>query len=250
MAARGVGGVWLLTARRLAGGRPLAGVVEAALAGGVAGVQLREPDTLAGELLALAEGLLALCRRAGVPLVINDRVDVALAVGADGVHLGGRSLPVADARRLLGRERLIGRSVHGLEEAREAAAAGADYLIYGHVFATPSKEGLAPRGTAALAEVCRGVAAEPVPVLAIGGVTAARLGEVAAAGAAGAAVMSGIMAAPDPGLAARGLAAAWDAARGEGERGGGRARGGERGGPGRGSRVDGREPAGGAGAPS
>lgn len=142
-------------------------------------------------------------------LVVNDRVDVALAAGAGGVHLGGSGLPVEVARRLAP-GMVIGASVHSLEEALAAERSGADYLIFGHIFPTGSKPGLAPRGLEALAEVCGRVR---VPVLAIGGVTAANAALVRRAGAAGVAVMSAVMAAPDPAAAVGELVNAWRGAR-------------------------------------
>ncbi len=188
--------------------------IAAAVAGGVDWVQLRDRSAAAVELYDWACAVQAiLASRRGGPraaLSVNDRLDVALAVGADGVHLAGRSLPVAVARRLAGGRVLVGRSVHSVEEARQAAADGAQYLTFGHVYPSSSKEGLAPRGTAQLAAV---VAAVDVPVLAIGGITAANLAEVLDTGCAGIAVISAILSAADPERAARGLRDAMDASR-------------------------------------
>ncbi len=135
---------------------------------------------------------------------MNDRVDVALAAEADGAHLGEAGLPVPAARRAVAlRERfLIGRSVHSLEGAREAAHAGADYLLFGNVFATASHPGKEPAGTEMLARVAAGV---PVPVIAIGGITPENAAECRRAGAAGVAVISAILDVPDPEAAAREL---------------------------------------------
>jgi len=183
----------------------LARAVQQAADGGVDWVQLRDKSASAAAMHRQACELRA-CSQA--KLSINDRLDVALAVGADGVHLAAQSLPVADAQRLAGRHLLVGRSVHGLDEARQAAADGADYLTFGHVFPSRSKPGLPPHGLRELAEV---VAAVEVPVLAIGGITTANLDQVLATGCAGIAVISAILSAPDPRQAAAALRAALDA---------------------------------------
>jgi thiamine-phosphate pyrophosphorylase len=206
--------------------------VLAAVTGGVDWVQLRDKSASALELYEHARSLqaaLALGPRASgvgeyppasprprVPasrrprpgLSINDRLDVALAVGAEGVHLAGKSLPVRTACRLAGGRLVIGRSVHSLEEACEAAAEGVDYVTFGHVFPTHSKPGSPPRGPEQLAEI---VAAVDVPVLAIGGIHVANLDSVLATGCAGVAVISAILSAPDPEQAARDLRGALDA---------------------------------------
>src|ERR1043166_4223314 len=146
--------LYLVTDRTRTGGRPLLEVVEAALDGGVDAVQLREKDLPTDELVDLATRLVGLCRRHGARLLINDRIDVALAVGADGVHLPVDSFRVADARSLLGNAALIGASAHHAGAARSAAAAGADFVVFGPVFDTPSKRVFGPPvGLAALAAV-------------------------------------------------------------------------------------------------
>jgi thiamine-phosphate pyrophosphorylase len=146
-----------------------------------------------------------------VPFVVNDRVDVALLVQADAVHLGQDDLELADARRIadgLGRKLLVGVSTHDLAQASAAARAGADYLGFGPVFATTTKENPDPvRGLAALAEAVR--AAAPVPVVAIGGVTMANAALVARAGAAAACAIGAVNSAADPEAAARAIAAAF-----------------------------------------
>lgn len=151
----------------------------AALARGATLIQLRIPGAGARSLETEARALIA---TAHVPVLVSSRCDVALAVGAYGVHLPESDLPVADARSLLGPDRLLGRSVHSPDAARAAAAEGADYLVYGPVYATASHPGAAPAGIEALREVCSAVS---VPVLAIGGVDGARAAEVMAAGAGG-----------------------------------------------------------------
>lgn len=182
--------------------------VAQALAGGVDWVQLRDKSASALALHGQASQLSSLTAAHGARLAINDRLDVALAVGADGVHLAGQSLPVAAAVTLATGRLLVGRSVHSLAEAEAAAAAGADYVTFGHVFPTSSHPGVAPRGLAALREI---VAAVDLPVLAIGGISLDNLPDVLATGCAGIAVISSILAHADPRAAAAGLRAALDA---------------------------------------
>ena len=188
----------LVTDRRATGGRDLVWVVEAALDAGLPAVQLREKDLPGRPLFALAETLRAATARTGALLFVNDRIDVAIAVGADGVHLGGGSMPVDVARGLVAADALIGVSTH----APGDAPAGADFAFFGPVWETPGKEQVGPER---LAEAVR---AATIPVLAIGGVTAARIPTVRAAGAAGGAVIRAILAATDPGRATRELLAA------------------------------------------
>jgi len=186
----------LVTDRTATRDRDLVAVVETALAAGLPAVQLREKDLPGRPLLALAERLRAATARTGALLFINDRVDVAIACGADGVHLGGTSMPVDAARRLVGDGALIGVSTHAPGEA----PAGADFAFFGPVWETPSKSGA--QGAARLAAAVR---AAPIPLLAIGGVTPARIAEVGTTGAAGVAVIRAILAADDPGAATRAL---------------------------------------------
>ena len=174
-------------------------VVEAALEAGLPAVQLREKDLPGRPLLALAERLRAATARTGALLFVNDRIDVALAAGADGVQLGTGSVPVEVARRLLPPGALVGVSTHAPGEAATAA----DFALFGPVWETPSKAGA--QGAARLGDAVRAAA---IPVLAIGGVTAERVPAVRAAGAAGVAVIRAILAAPDPGAATRVLLAA------------------------------------------
>jgi thiamine-phosphate pyrophosphorylase len=191
----------LITDRHLLpGGRTLTAAVGAALEGGVRAVQLREKDLPASVLYPLALELLQLTRHHGARLFINDRIDVALAVGADGVHLGGHSLPVAVARRLLGPRLLLGASTHGIDEVLAASAAGADFVTFGPVFPTPSKLPYGdPVGVPLLATAC---SASPVPVFALGGVTPERLSELRQAGCRHVACIGAILGAPDPTRAA------------------------------------------------
>lgn len=163
--------------------RDLVDRIGAAARAGVHLVQIRQPGFEARALTELTAAGVAAVHGTRTRVVVNDRLDVALAAGAHGVHLRGDSMPAARVRGTIGRHFLIGRSVHGVEEARAAAGERAlDYVIYGTVFATDSKPGARAVGADALAEVC---AAVPIPVLAIGGITPERLGAVAAAGADG-----------------------------------------------------------------
>jgi thiamine-phosphate pyrophosphorylase len=198
----------LVTDRHATRERPLDEVVEACLRAGLRAVQLREKDLAAGALLDLAQRLRELTRRAGARLLVNDRVDVVLAVGADGVHLPGASLSVDVARRLVGPARLVGVSTHSPPEAEAAGRAGADYVVFGPVYDTPSKRPYgAPPGLPALGEACRSAR---VPVLAIGGITPARVAEVRRAGAAGVAVIRGLLDTEDPAGATCAFLDAWE----------------------------------------
>jgi thiamine-phosphate pyrophosphorylase len=193
----------LVTDRHATAGREILAVVAHALDAGLPAVQLRDKDLSGRALFALAERLRAATTRTGARLFVNDRVDVARAVGADGVQLGAASLPVDVARGLLGEAALVGYSAHGLDEVR---ATGADYVLFGPVYDTPSKRAYGPpQGAARLHEA---VAAAAVPVLAIGGIEPSRLGEIRDTGAHGVAVIRAILADPDPGEATRRLLAA------------------------------------------
>lgn len=191
-------GVYLVTDRAQTNGRPLLDVVGAALRGGIRAVQLRERGLTTRELLALAGQLRLLTRRYGAALLINDRIDVALACDADGVQLPGHSFAAAHARALLGPHRLVGVSTHAPAEV--AAAAGADFAVFGPIYDTPSKRRYgAPLGLAALAEAR---AAAGLPLFSIGGIDAERVAAVRAHGADGVAVISAVLAAADPAEAA------------------------------------------------
>lgn len=196
-------GVYLVTDRAQTNGRPLIDVIEAALRGGVRAVQLRERGLTTRELLALAERLRGVTRAAGAALLINDRIDVALACDADGVHLPGTSFAIADARSLLGPRRLIGVSTHAPEEIAAAARHGADFAVFGPLYDTPSKRPYgAPLGIAALAAAR---SAAPLPLFAIGGIDRERVAAVRAAGVDGIAVIRAVLAAPDSKRAAANL---------------------------------------------
>ena len=155
---------------------------------------MRDQRASARELFDLAQAVVTICRPRGVRVAVNDRIDVALAVGADGVQLGGRSLPAAVARELVG-DLSIGVSVHSIESAVQVEAEGADWITFGHVFPTPSHPDATPRGVAALAQAVQAV---HIPVIAIGGIGVGQVGPVIRAGAAGIAVMSAILDAVDP----------------------------------------------------
>lgn len=191
-------------------------VVRQAVQAGVPAVQLRERGLEARELMDLASSLRTITRQAGALLLINDRLDVALACGADGVHLPQDGIPPREARQLLGPDRLIGVSTHSLAEARRAEAGGADFIVLGPVYATPSKLSYGPpRGLEVLRVVTEQVR---LPVLAIGGIKTANVAEVLGAGAAGVALISAIIAAPDVPAAARTLLQALAAGRASGSR--------------------------------
>src|SRR5262249_33478630 len=190
----------LVTDRHATGGRELSDVVAAALDAGLPAVQLRDKDLPGRPLLALAERLRALTARTGALLFVNDRGDVAIAAGADGVHLGGGSAPVDVVRVLLPPGALVGVSTHA---AGEVAATQADFAFFGPVYDTPSKAAFGPaQGVPRLREA---VVTARVPVLAIGGVTVANAPPLRAAGVAGIAVIRAVLSAEDPGAATRAL---------------------------------------------
>lgn len=199
-------GLALVTDRRLCGHDSLLSVVNMAVAGGVNLIQLRERDLPAGELLALAQ-LLKKAIAGRALLFVNDRVDVALACAAHGVQLGEKALPVPVVRRLVGDKLLIGRSVHSVSGALQAVAEGADFLVAGTIFASPTHPEESPAGVGLLTAI---VGEVRLPCLAIGGVNASNVREVMAAGAAGVAVITAILAAPDPKRAAQELREAMD----------------------------------------
>lgn len=186
--------IYLVTDDGCLQGRPLIDCVREALEGGVTLVQYRAKTASSAEMYAKALQLKALCDSFNVPLIINDRLDIAMAVGAAGVHLGQDDLPCAAARKLLGEDYLIGVSAHNPAEAAEALQSGADYLGCGAVFGTATKADVKKLGTDGLAAICR---EKGLPVVGIGGVTADNYREVRAAGADGAAIVSGILAQPD-----------------------------------------------------
>ena len=202
--------LYVILDRSIAGGRDLDAILAGALDGGAEMIQLREKTWPSGTLFPLAQRLRARCRAAGVPFIVNDRVDLALAVDADGVHLGQDDLPPAAARALLRPGMILGLSTHSVEQAKAAQAAGADYVAVGSMFPTATKPEFQLVGPA-LARQVRPVVR--VPLIGIGGITPDNVGDVIAAGVDGVAVIAAVCAAPDPRAAARRFVAAIAAAR-------------------------------------
>jgi len=194
----------------LVGGADPLAQAAAALDGGASVIQLRVKDRPAGEVLGLATRLVGLARGRAL-VIVNDRADLAVLAGADGVHVGEEDLPVAAARAVVGPDLLVGRSTRTLEEARQALAGGADHVGFGPIFATGTKRiEAAPRGLARLTEVAAGLGA---PVVAIGGIGLGQIGPVAAAGAAAAAVIGALFDHGEPRREAEALVAAFAAGR-------------------------------------
>jgi thiamine-phosphate pyrophosphorylase len=190
--------LYVILDRAAAAGRDLGDLLDAVIAGGARMIQLRDKSSPSGRLLPLAEQLRARCREAGVIFIVNDRVDLAVAVGADGVHLGQDDLPPRVARPLLRPGMILGVSTHSVEQARQAQADGADYVAVGSMFPTRSKpdfELVGPALVRALRPEIR------VPLVGIGGITPDNVGEVIRAGADGVAVISAVCGASDPAAA-------------------------------------------------
>ncbi len=188
--------LYLITDRKQARSSNLAAVLEGALRGGVKAVQVREKDLSSRALYETALGMRELTRRFGARLFINDRIDIALATDADGVHLGGESMPVRAAREVIGKGKLIGVSCHDRAGALAAQNDGADFITFGPVYYTPSKARYGdPVGIAALRET---TGLLRIPVFALGGVKRENAGDVIAAGAHGIALISAIVAADNP----------------------------------------------------
>lgn len=197
--------LYLITDRKQLPGGDLCDAVDGALLGGVRAVQLREKDLSSRELYELALRLREITSRHGARLFINDRLDIALAAGADGVHLGESSLPVGRVRGIAGDRLLIGVSCHSLEGALAAQEGGADFITFSPVFFTPSKACYGePVGIERLAEACRRLR---IPVFALGGIKPENVPAVLSRGAHGVALISAILAAGDPECAARELLA-------------------------------------------
>ena len=195
--------LYLVTDRRLSLGRSTVEVVAAAVSGGVTCVQLREKHCSTREFLDEARRVRELLVGTGVPLIINDRLDVALAVAADGVHLGQNDMHLSDARRLVGERLVIGISAESVADAIRAEAEGADYIGVSPVFTTPTKMDTAPPlGLEGLREIRRAVS---LPLVAIGSIRHDNAAEVLRAGADGLAVVSAIVSAPCPRTAAAAL---------------------------------------------
>ncbi len=195
-------GLYVVTDRSQTAGRPIEAVVDAALRGGVKAIQLREKDLSGRALYELAQRLLPIVHSREAALLVNDRIDLALALPLDGVHLAQTSLPPKEARRLLGVGRLIGVSCHSVKEATEAQEA-ADFIVLGPLFFTSSKATYGPPvGLERLREIRRQVR---LPILGIGGITPSNAASVIAVGADGVASISAVMTAADPAVAVRDL---------------------------------------------
>lgn len=207
--------LYLVTDPTLAPAASLSSIVAAAIAGGASVVQLRDKTASAADLAATARSLLAITRPAGVPLLINDRVDVAVAVGADGVHVGQDDTPAAAARAAMPRPCLVGVSAGTAAEAAAAAAAGADYVGVGAVYGTATKADAGePLGVDGLEGVATAATAAGIPVVAIGGVGVANVEAVGRVkGVAGVAVVSAVVAAADPAAAAQSLRSGFERGR-------------------------------------
>ena len=183
--------LYAVTDRSWLNGQTLYEQVEQALKGGVTLVQLREKGVGAEQFLQEARQIQQLCHRFGVPLIINDSIEVALAVDADGVHLGQDDANAAQARQLLGKDKIIGISAHNVQEALQAVQDGADYLGSGAVFGSGTKTNVSTLPMQTLREICSAV---PIPVVAIGGITEQNLQRLSGSGISGAAVVSAIFA--------------------------------------------------------
>ena len=195
--------LYLVTDREQAGARGVAATVAAALDGGVTVVQLRDKHAGTRELIEQARALRAICARRGVPLIINDRVDVAMVAEADGVHLGQSDMALVDARRLLGPESIVGVSVRTDDEVRAAAREGATYVAANGVWATATKTDFgAPLGLDGLRSM---IESSTLPMVAIGGIDTTNAWALAQAGCDGIAVVSAVMKSPDPADACRRL---------------------------------------------
>ncbi|MBI3996487.1 MAG: thiamine phosphate synthase [Candidatus Omnitrophica bacterium] len=194
--------LYVILDRAAAQGRALPELAAAAIRGGADVLQLRDKTASARSLMEEAKRLLAVTRPAGIPLIINDRADVARAVGADGVHLGQDDLPLADARALLGSDRIIGASTHTLDQALAAAAEGVDYIGIGPIFSTPTKPEYPSVGLDLVRQVTAHVR---VPGVCIGGIDRDHLDPVLGAGGACVAVVRAVCCADDPEVATREL---------------------------------------------
>ena len=195
--------LYLVTDRDLSLGRSLEEVVSEAVAGGVTIVQLREKDAPTGEFVDLARRLMAQLKPLGIPLIINDRIDVALAVDVDGLHIGQSDMRYEDARRLLGPDKIIGLSVENMDDLLEANRLDVDYIGISPVYGTPTKIDTAePFGLEGLRKA---IAMSVHPTVAIGGMNASTIGEVIKAGTDGVAVVSAICSASSPRAAAKEL---------------------------------------------
>jgi len=203
--------LYLITDAKLSRGRSHLEVAQAAIEGGASLIQFREKEMTTRELVETARRLKELTSQQGVPFIVNDRLDVALAVDAEGVHVGQNDMPAALARQLIGPKKILGVSASTVEEALQAEREGADYISASPVFTTPTKpDAPPPTGLEGLRAI---VEAVNIPVIAIGGINEKNVTEVMEAGAAGVAVISAVVSAPDITEAAHRLKEAVEAAR-------------------------------------
>ncbi len=192
----------LITDRKVCG-KKLTDIIEHAIEGGVGTVQLREKDLSTGDLYSLAKEIREITERKGANLIINDRVDIATAVDADGVHLGWQSLEIDIVRRMIGRDKIIGFSAHSLEEAERAESSGADYVSISPVFDTVNKDYfIKPLGVGEIGRVKEEV---NIPVIALGGINESNVSSVIKNGADGIAVISAILLSDSPEQTAAGI---------------------------------------------
>ena len=195
--------LYLVTDKDLALGRPVEDIVSAALKGGVSIVQIREKDKSTRDFLAQAEKIHRLCRDYHVPLIVNDRIDVAMAIGAEGIHIGQSDMPYAVARQLVGPDVLIGLSVENMDHVSAAESWDVDYYGVSPIFSTPTKTDVYTEWGIQGLQNLRWKSQKPL--IAIGGLNASNAAEIVRAGADGVAVVSAIMSAPDPEIAAHDL---------------------------------------------
>lgn len=186
--------LYAVTDRAWVAERTLCEQVEAALRGGVTCVQLREKKLHEAAFLQEARDICALCRRYGIPFIVNDNVDVAIACGADGIHVGQEDLSAGEVRRRVGGDMILGVSVHTVEEARQAVRDGADYLGLGAVFPTSTKDDVDQMPAETLRAICEAV---DVPIVAIGGINRGNLLQLSGSGVDGVALVSAIFGAED-----------------------------------------------------
>lgn len=195
--------VYVITDQRTVGDCSLLDVIAAALKGGATVVQLREKHLTTYDMVTFGQTLHDLTQSMNVPLIVNDRVDVALAINAEGVHVGPRDMPAKIARQMIGPDRILGVSVATIAEAQQALQDGADYVGVGDLYGTPSKpDAGSPIGLERLTEIAQSI---DIPIVGIGGVTVRNAAAVIDAGATGVAVISAVLGAPDPSNAARQL---------------------------------------------
>ncbi|MBQ26808.1 MAG: thiamine phosphate synthase [Nitrospiraceae bacterium] len=204
---RHINGLYIILDREIAEKKPLSDIVKSALDEGSRLFQYREKHLPKNEIYRVATELRSLTAQRDATLIINDFSDIALAVDADGVHLGQDDVPLADARHILGHDRLIGISTHSIEQAIEAENGGADYIAFGPIYNTQTKDtGLAPLGPNATRELCPRIS---IPVFGIGGINLTLIAELRSTGLSGVAILSAILHAPDVGAATRQFILEW-----------------------------------------